>query len=169
MAMGANFYVVVVSDTIYQNVDKDVSGKRAVEILSSKGFNVVRLDYIPNNSKEIIRKIMEMPNEADVAIFIGGTGISPRDITVDVIEAMAWRKLPGFGELFRRTSYDAEGIKAILSRAELYVMPSGKIIAVLPGAPRAVEIGLDILTKIVDHIIDEVKRFEGHHKLFSTK
>lgn len=160
----ATFYVVVVSDTVYSDRSRDVSGIRAVEILRSKGHNVLGPSYIPNNYGEVVRKVVEMPSGVDVAIFIGGTGPSPRDITVDAIESVAWRKIPGFGELFRRLSYEAVGSKAILSRAELYLLPIGKAVAVLPGSPKAVEIGLHILLDIVDHLIEEMKRFEGPHK-----
>ncbi|MEM1644336.1 MAG: MogA/MoaB family molybdenum cofactor biosynthesis protein [Ignisphaera sp.] len=166
--MNVVFKVIVVSDTVYQDISKDISGKRAVEIIISKGYKVYDLDYIPNNFRDIVRKIMEIPNTIDVVVFLGGTGPSPRDITVDVIESMAWRKLPGFGELFRRISYEVEGIKAILSRAELYVLPNGIIIVVLPGSPKAVEIGLNLLLEIIEHLIEEVKRFEGIHKPFES-
>lgn len=163
-SMETTIYIIVVSDTIYQDPSKDISGKKAVEILRNKGFNIIKLEYMPNNYREIIRKVIDVSSNADIAVFIGGTGPSPRDITIDVIESMAWRKLPGFGELFRRISYEVNGINAILSRSELYIMSSGKIIVVLPGSPKAIEIGLDILSRVINHLVKEIKRFEGEHK-----
>lgn len=165
MGTALTFYVVVVSDTIYQDHSKDVSGRKAVEIITSKGFKVVKLDYVPNSFREIVRKVMSISSDVDIAVFIGGTGPSPRDITIDVIESMAWRRLPGFGELFRKISYEIEGAKAMLSRAELYILPNGKVVVVLPGSPRAVEIGLNLLLEIAVHLVNEVKRFEGAHKI----
>lgn len=166
MSLRPAFYVVVVSDTVCQDPSKDVSGKKAVEIIASRGFRVIGLDYIPNSFKEIVRKVMNASSDSDVdvLIFIGGTGPSPRDITVDVVEAMAWRRLQGFGELFRMVSYEVEGARAILSRAELYILPNGKVAVVLPGSPKAIEIGLKLLLEVVEHLVDEVKRFEGMHK-----
>uniref|UniRef100_A0A7C2ZNJ5 MogA/MoaB family molybdenum cofactor biosynthesis protein n=1 Tax=Ignisphaera aggregans TaxID=334771 RepID=A0A7C2ZNJ5_9CREN len=162
--MNIKFYIVVVSDTVFRDPSKDVSGKRACELITSKGFVVAKLDYIPNDYKEIVRRIMEVPSDVNIIILLGGTGPSPRDITVDVVESLAWRKLPGFGEIFRVISYNTEGAKAILSRAELFIMPNGKIVVTLPGSPRAVEIGLNILMDVAEHIAEEVKRFEGLHK-----
>jgi molybdenum cofactor biosynthesis protein B len=162
--MNIIFEVVVVSDTIYQDRSKDVSGIKASEIINSKGYKVRDLVYIPNNFKEIVRIIMNIPEDVDVVVFIGGTGPSPRDITIDVIDSMAWRKLPGFGELFRRISHETEGIKAILSRAELYITSNGKILVALPGSPKAIEIGLNLLLSIIEHLVEEIKRFEGVHK-----
>lgn len=158
------FYVVVVSDSVYRDPSKDVSGRRAVEILQKMGFRVAGFDYIPNSYTDIIKKVAELPSNVDVVVFIGGTGPSPRDITVDVLESVAWRRIPGFGELFRRVSYEVEGARAVLSRAELYVMPTGRVAVALPGAPRAIEIGLDLLAKLVEHLVNEVKRFEGPHE-----
>jgi molybdenum cofactor biosynthesis protein B len=158
------FMIVVVSDTVFQDRSRDVSGVKVAEAIRSKGYKVYDIVYIPNSFKEIVRVIMNMLSEVDVAVFIGGTGPSPRDITVDVLESMAWRKLPGFGELFRRISYEIEGAKAILSRAEMYISPEGTILVALPGAPKAVEIGLNILFNVVEHLVKEVRRFEEPHE-----
>ncbi|MEM2200835.1 MAG: molybdopterin-binding protein [Ignisphaera sp.] len=162
--MAVVFKVVVVSDIVYQDRSRDISGKKAVEIIVGKGYKVYELDYIPNSFRDIAKKVMEVPDDVNVVVFLGGTGPSPRDITVDVIESMAWRKLPGFGETFRRISYEAEGIKAILSRAELYILSNGVIVVVLPGSPKAMEIGLNLLLGVIEHLIEEVKRFEGIHR-----
>ncbi|MEM1542551.1 MAG: molybdopterin-binding protein [Ignisphaera sp.] len=158
------FHVVVVSDTVSRDHSKDVSGKKAVELIKSRGYSVVKVDIVPNSYRDIVRVVMESPREANVIVFLGGTGPSPRDITVDVVESMAWRRLQGFGELFRRLSYELEGARAILSRAELYILSTGKIASVLPGSPRAIEIGVKILLDIVEHLVEEVHRFEEPHR-----
>lgn len=158
------FHVVIVSDTIAKNPSIDVSGRKVIEIITSRNYKITGLDIIPNNYRDIIRIIKNSPNQANVLIFIGGTGPSPRDITIDVIESISWRKIEGFGELFRRLSYEVEGIKAILSRTNLYILPTGKIIVVLPGSPKAVELGVKLLLDLVEHLVEEVNRFEEHHK-----
>lgn len=162
--MCITFEVVVVSDTIYQDKTKDISGMKAIEILSSKGYEVRGPVYIPNNFKDIVKLIMQTSDEVDIIVFIGGTGPSPRDITIDVINSMAWRKLPGFGEVFRRITYETEGVKAIFSRTELYILPNGKVAVALPGSPKAVEVGLNLLLSIAEHLVEEVRRYEGSHK-----
>ena len=56
-------------------------------------------------------------DEVDVAIFSGGTGITPTDITIETVLPFFEKVLPGFGEFFRRISFDKVGSAAVLSRA----------------------------------------------------
>jgi molybdenum cofactor biosynthesis protein B len=82
---------------------------------------------------------------------------------VDVVSQVAWRHLPGFGELFRAKSFEVKGFRGILTRSELFILPDGRIAVCLPGSPGAVELGLNILLNIIDHLVEEVDRFEGQH------
>ena len=50
-------------------------------------------------------------------VFNGGTGVSKRDRTYDVLSQALEKELPGFGEIFRMLSYDEVGAAAMLSRA----------------------------------------------------
>ncbi|MEM0112433.1 MAG: molybdopterin-binding protein [Fervidicoccaceae archaeon] len=152
----------MVSDRVASGEAKDESGLLAKNILESSGYTVSTIKYISNSFREILRATREARDK--VLIYIGGTGPSPRDITVDVLESLAWRKLPGFGEFFRMRSLESAGYSALISRSELFILPDGKIAVVLPGSSNAVETGLDILKRILDHLLEEVERFEGPHK-----
>ncbi|MGC8679606.1 MAG: MogA/MoaB family molybdenum cofactor biosynthesis protein [Fervidicoccaceae archaeon] len=154
--------IVVVSDRVVSGEAKDESGIVAKENLEKFGFKVDAMKYIGNSYRDIVRVIRE--SESRVILFIGGTGPSPRDITVDVIESLAWRKLPGFGELFRMKSFESIGYNAIISRSELFILPDGKITVVLPGSKNAVELGISILKEFLSHLLEEVERFEGPHR-----
>ncbi|RLG89814.1 MAG: MogA/MoaB family molybdenum cofactor biosynthesis protein [Thermoprotei archaeon] len=158
-----NFTIVVVSDSVYKGLKKDVSGEIAKNILEENGYIVIDKIIIPNSAKEIVKVIRTA--KSDILLFIGGTGPSPRDITIDTIEALAWRKIPGFGELFRYLSYKEIGFRGIISRSELYILPDGRITIVLPGSVNAVKLGLKIIIEIIDHLYEEAKRFEGEHKI----
>jgi len=160
--MGVDFTVVVVSDRVAAGEAIDESGEVAVDYITSRGYRVLGKIVVGNNYREIVRAIRVSTGR--VIVMIGGTGPSPRDVTVDVVESLAWRSLPGFGEVFRRKSYESIGARAILSRAGLYVLHDGKIVAVLPGSPHALRTGLDILLEIVEHLVEEVDRFEGAHR-----
>jgi len=155
--------VLVVSDSVFEGRTSDVSGEFAVRVLSSRGFNVVKV-ITPNKPTEILKNIRENP-DARLIIVIGGTGPSPRDITVDTVESLAWRRFPGFGEEFRRRSAERVGLRAILSRAGLYETFDGRVIAVLPGSLDGVEVGLSILLEITQHLLEEAERTEGPHRV----
>ena len=56
-------------------------------------------------------------SKVQVVIFNGGTGVSRRDTTFDVLERKLEKTLPGFGEIFRMLSYEQIGSAAMMSRA----------------------------------------------------
>lgn len=156
------FGIIVVSDRIAEGLDIDVSSEVASNALSERGFKTCSRVIVRNSYREIIKAIRESSNR--LILLLGGTGPSPRDITVDVIEDIAWRCLPGFGELFRHLSYEKIGFRAILTRTSLCILHDGKIVTVLPGSPEAVSLGIEILSRVIDHIVEEVDRFEGPHR-----
>ncbi len=82
--------------------------------------------------------------DLDVAIFSGGTGITPTDITIETVLPFLDKVLPGFGEFFRRISYDNVGSAAVLSRAVAGVA-KGKAIFCIPGSPDAVKTSVEML------------------------
>ncbi len=160
-----SFTIIVVSDTIYYSGKEDISGEKAREIIESKGYKVLAKKIVPNDYKMIYRAVIESTKTSDVVLVIGGTGPSPRDISIDVVKQMSWRELPGFGELFRQLSYNEIGPRAAISRAGLFIVGESAV-AVIPGSPHAVELALEkILLDIVDHLVREMRRISGEHKL----
>jgi molybdenum cofactor biosynthesis protein B len=63
------------------------------------------------------------------------------------------KKLDGFGEAFRRLSWDEIGPRAVLSRAVAGVY-RGCVLVALPGSPAAVVLAVDrILAPILPHAV----------------
>ena len=88
----------------------------------------------------------------------GGTGLGDRDITVDTVTPMLEKVLDGYGEWFRRASWDQIGAASILSRAV-----AGKyrraLVVCSPGSTAAVELALgELLVPELRHLIREVSR-----------
>ena len=83
-----------------------------------------------------VRKALSSP-QIDALIITGGTGLSPRDLTIESVSPFLQKTIPGFGELFRKISFDKIGSPAMLSRA-LAGSSKGKLIFCLPGSPDAV-------------------------------
>jgi molybdenum cofactor biosynthesis protein B len=89
----------------------------------------------------------------DATVFCGGTGITPTDVTIETVSPFLEKTLPGFGEIFRRLSFDEIGSAALLSRA-LAGVAKGKAIFCLPGSPHAVEMALtNIIIPEAGHIV----------------
>jgi molybdenum cofactor biosynthesis protein B len=80
----------------------------------------------------------------DAAIFCGGTGVTQSDVTIETVSPFFEKTLPGFGEIFRRLSYDKVGSAAVMSRAVAGVA-KGKALFCIPGSPDAVRVSVELL------------------------
>lgn len=125
---------------------KDLSGD-LIELMLKKAGHDVSIRKIISDDKTMIREnartVLDSTN-ADVAIFCGGTGITSTDVTIEAITPFLEKTLPGFGELFRRFSFDQIGSAAVLSRA-IAGIAKGKVLFCIPGSPDAVRLCLERL------------------------
>jgi len=74
-------------------------------------------------------------------VTVGGTGVEPDDVTVDALEPLFDKRLPGFGELFRILSHDHDGTAVVGTRATAGIIDAVPVFAVpgtVDGATRAV-------------------------------
>jgi molybdopterin adenylyltransferase len=149
----------------------DVGGSLLGERLRAAGFAVVShviLREEPDALREAIHHVCD-GDDADAIVLTGGTGIAPRDRTIETLLPMFDKTLDGFGEAFRRLSWDAIGPRAILSRAAAGVV-RGKVVAALPGSPSAVQLGVDaLLAPTLAHAVDLVRGRAKHHDKHGTK
>ena len=81
-----------------------------------------------------------------VIITTGGTGLTGRDVTPEVMDEIADKKIPGFGELFRQLSYKTVGTSTLQSRA-CAILKNGKYIFALPGSSGGVTDAWDMILK----------------------
>jgi len=96
--------------------------------------------------------------EVRVIVTSGGTGIGAKDKTVDVAQPMFDKALPGFGEHFRRLSFDDVGLPGVWSRASAGVC-RGKLVFCLPGSRGAVGTALKkIILPGLGHMLWELDR-----------
>jgi molybdenum cofactor biosynthesis protein B len=147
-----NFGIYICSSSRYKLLQQgeteisDVGGNTLVELLRNAGQNV-QFKRIIADDKALISdaadQALNMPG-LDVVIFSGGTGITPTDITIETVSPFFEKTLPGFGEFFRRISYDRVGSSAVLSRAVAGVA-KGKALFCIPGSPDAVKISVEML------------------------
>ncbi|KAA9397961.1 molybdenum cofactor biosynthesis protein B [Haloarcula sp. CBA1130] len=94
----------------------------------------------------------------DVVLTTGGTGLTPDDVTVDAIEPLFDRPIPGFGELFRWRSYEEVGPMAMASRATAGVVDD-RLVFCLPGSENAARTGVEeLVAPAVGHLLGLVRR-----------
>ena len=133
---GINIAILTISDT--RNFDNDKSGSTLKKLVEDYGHVCMSRDIVKDEPKELLSIFNKWTNNKnlDVIITTGGTGLTGRDITVDVLETYFDKKIDGFGELFRFISYKKIGTSTIQSRATAGTK-SGKYIFCLPGSPSA--------------------------------
>ena len=131
--MQVNIALLTVTDT--KNFDTDKSGLILVKKIKEQNHKLIDRKIVKDKKKEI-KKILSnwlKKDKIDVIITTGGTGLTGRDITPEVIKEIADKEIPGFGELFRELSYKTVGTSAMQSRA-CAVLAKGKYIFALPGS-----------------------------------
>lgn len=146
-----SFAVYVCSTSRYQESQKgekivDISGDTIESILSDAGHKVLSRKIIADDKNMIEEAVINVlsSEELDAAIFSGGTGIASKDVTIETVTPFFEKTLPGFGEIFRRLSYDKIGSASVMSRAMAGVA-KGKVLFCIPGSPDAVQISVETL------------------------
>ena len=85
-------------------------------------------------------------------------------MTLAAIEPLFERPMVGFGEAFRRMSWEDIGPRAVLSNAAGGVI-AGRVVFALPGSPKALQLAIpDLVTPILVHAVDVARGRAGHHE-----
>lgn len=142
--------VLTVSDTRTEATDR--SGALLIERLTSAGHTLHSRRILPDDMTVLDSAVMALRADptCEVVLATGGTGITGRDVTVDVFERHYTKPIVGFGELFRHLSYADIGASTIQSRASGGLAGTTLLFA-LPGSPSACALGWD---QILAHQLD---------------
>ena len=169
-----NIAIVTISDTRVINNDK--SGDILVERVKNFGHKIISREIVKDDYDKIFNLFQKLTKNKniDVIISTGGTGLTGRDITPEVMKTLFEKTIDGFGEMFRWLSYKKIGTSALQSRA-LAGVANGTYIFCLPGSPSACKDGWDEILKYqldVRHkpcnFIEIMPRLE-EHKFFRSK
>lgn len=151
-------YVLTISDT--RQASNNTSGNAIVELLEGHGHRVAGRGIVRDDAPAIRAMLrLQLADPAvQVIITTGGTGITSRDSTYEVVTGLLDKRLDGFGELFRVLSYQDIGPAAMLSRA-CAGTASGRIILSLPGSESAVRFAMTkLILPELGHLVRELLR-----------
>lgn len=141
--------VIVTSDGTFQGKRKDKSGQIIKERLEEYGIKP-SYTVLPDDKEQIQEKLKMLCDEGvQLILTTGGTGLGPRDVTVEATEALGGREVPGIMEAARsygqsRTPY------AMLSRG-LAVQVGNSLIVNLPGSSNGVRESLNAIFPAILH------------------
>jgi molybdopterin adenylyltransferase len=149
--------VVTISDS--RTEETDTNGHYLKEQIERSGFELTAYRIVHDEPAEI-NVVLEELTEMDIQLILcnGGTGLSKRDTTYDVLSRKLEKVIPGFGEIFRMLSYEQVGAAAMFSRAVAGVY-HGKVIISTPGSPAAVQLAWEkLIAPEIKHLVWEVFR-----------
>ena len=131
-----NLAIVTISDT--RTLETDTSGALLAQRASDAGHHVLERRLVIDDRERLVDLLRELIADARIHVILttGGTGITARDITPEVIDSVADKAIVGFGELFRWLSFEEIGTSTIQSRACAAVCQQTLIFA-LPGSTGA--------------------------------
>jgi molybdopterin adenylyltransferase len=148
--------IITLSDRAHRGEYEDLSGPKIKEMiteffLTEGWFFNVRSTLIPDDASDLKDLLRDAENNYNIIITTGGTGIGPRDITIETVTPFLVKEIPGIME-FIRIRYGAEKPNALLSRGVAGIIGKS-LIYTLPGSVRAVEEYMTEILKTLKHTI----------------
>ena len=143
--------VIVCSDTIAKGVGTDTSGKLAIDQLKKHGVDTVTYEIIPDEVTAIRSKAEALSTaQIDLILFIGGTGLSPRDVTPEAIAPLINTPIPGIMEAVRH--YGQERIPYAMPSRGIAGFMNNSLAITFPGSTNAVQEAMDALFPHILHV-----------------
>ena len=138
--------VAVLTLSTSRSLDTDTSGDVIQSLLEKNGHGVFVRKVLPDNRALLRATLREIAKNKKVQAIIttGGTGLGPADVTIEAVQGMLDKELPGFNALFMQLSYSQVKSACMLSRALAGTL-KGRVIFCLPGSPRACELAMESL------------------------
>jgi molybdenum cofactor biosynthesis protein B len=151
-------FILTVSDT--RTDATDTSGHAIRDLLSHAGHMVVGRAIVHDDAALVMMTIERQLATGDIQVVIstGGTGITSRDNTFEAVDALLEKRLDGFGELFRKLSYDQIGAAAMLTRA-VAGLAAGRVVIALPGSEAAVRLAMErLILPELGHLVQQAAK-----------
>ncbi|MCU0561878.1 MAG: molybdenum cofactor biosynthesis protein MoaB [Desulfobacterales bacterium] len=137
----------------------DVAGHWIRQQAEALGHEVVCHRVVADDAAAItlaVREIVEN-NAPDILLMTGGTGLAPRDVTIEAVEPMFTKTLSAFGPLFAQLSLQEIGSAAIMSRATAGVI-GATVVFCMPGSLNACKLACTrLIFPELGHLAKHVK------------
>lgn len=138
--------IIVLSDTVASGKKPDTAGQNVLEILEQANFVGIDYQVIPDSPEQLLALIEQQKNQYPLILTVGGTGLGSKDLTVETIQPLLQREIPGLMEASRsfgqrRTPYAAlsRGIAGYIEKSLVITLPGSRqgaqesLIAILPA------------------------------------
>jgi len=162
-----NILIITLSDRAYRGEYEDMSGPRIKEILTDyfkdrkQAYNI-NIKLIPDDSAILKDILINAETIYNLIITSGGTGIGPRDITVETVKPLLKKEIPGIME-YIRVKYGSQKPNALLSRGVAGII-GNSLIYTIPGSVKAADEYMTEILKTLNHTILMQHGIDAHNK-----
>jgi molybdenum cofactor synthesis domain-containing protein len=158
-----NALVLTVSDRAAGGERMDTAGPAVRDMLLEKGFVCGEPVILPDEKALIEEALIRAADTGDVnlVLTVGGTGLSPRDVSPEAAAAVCERLVPGIPEAMR---FHGLGItpRAMLSRSVAGIRKQTLIIN-LPGSKKAAVENLEAVIDTLEHGLEILLDLKDEH------
>ena len=152
--------VVVVDDRTAHGDEEDLSGPLVTELLGEAGFVVDGVVVVSSDEVEIRNALnTAVIGGVDLVVSVGGTGVTPRDVTPESTLDLLDRELLGIAEALRASGLSAGIVDAGVSRG-LAGISGSTLVVNLAGSRAAVRDGMATLGPLAAHIIAQLSSLD---------
>jgi molybdopterin adenylyltransferase len=154
--------VLTVSDRCAAGELRDTAGPAVAEALQARvRVHLAWAGVVPDDAEAIGLRLKDLAGRGiHLVLTVGGTGLSPRDVTPEATRAVIEREVPGLAEAMRAAS---AGItpNAWLSRGVAGLL-GGTLIVNLPGSRKAALENLEAILPALPHAVTMLAGDAGH-------
>lgn len=147
--------VLTCSDSRASGEHDDDAGLEIIAACEERDWLVVAYHVSARDIESITTSIGEMADmdRADVIITLGGTGLTPRDVTPEATEAVCDRLVPGLSEIVRCACVGENSFA--LSRATAGVRDKTLVVN-LPGGLGPTHAAFEALTRQLENAVSQL-------------
>ena len=153
--------VVTVSDSVSAGAADDASGPVVAAVLADIGFVVAESIMVPDGIEPVRQALVRLAESNSLIVTTGGTGLAPRDVTPEATLQVIDREVPGISEAMRSATFGVIP-HGMLSRG-VAGLRGVCLIVNLPGSPKAVREGLEVVGPALVHAVDVASGNYGRH------
>jgi molybdenum cofactor biosynthesis protein B len=154
-----NIRVAVISVSTTRNLSQDKSGAWIKSQAKKEGFEVVVHQVVTDDINAIQELVAHVTQKIcpDAVIMTGGTGISPKDVTIEAVTPFFKKELTAFGPLFASLSFDEIDSRALLSRATAGIVENSLVFC-MPGSIKACKLACNnLIFPELGHLLNHMK------------
>ncbi|MFB6168221.1 MAG: molybdenum cofactor biosynthesis protein B [Haloferacaceae archaeon] len=151
--------VAVLTVSSSRSLDDDPAGDALASAVEAEGHETVERGVVRDDRAAVEGRVLDLvaTPSVDAVVTTGGTGVTPDDVTVEAVSPLFDKALPGFGELFRRRSYDEVGTRVVGTRATAGIR-DGVPVFCLPGSENAARLGAELVVAEAPHLAGLARR-----------